>query len=136
MPKRQCTYGGCKAIVDVPVGYRDSPRCERHKRPLTHSKRVYDHHHENGKNIYKSQRWVKLRAELIRQQPTCQHCLQYGIVTPGKIVDHIIEIEDGGAVWDINNLQHLCHACHNRKTAKEALKRNRKVGEFGSLSDF
>jgi 5-methylcytosine-specific restriction protein A len=138
MPKRLCTHSGCKAIVDVPVGYRDSPRCERHRRAVTHSKRVYDHHHEDGKNIYKSQRWVRLRAELIRQQPTCQHCLQYGIVTPGKIVDHIVEIEDGGAVWDIDNLQHLCHTCHNIKTGREAVKRKKRADNegFGNLSDF
>lgn len=138
MPKRLCTYSGCKEIVDVPVGYRGSPRCERHRRPVVQSERVYDHHHIDGKNIYKSQRWVKLRAEVIRQQPLCQHCLAYNIITPGKIVDHIVEIEDGGEVWDINNLQHLCSTCHNQKTAREAVKRRKKVenGGFGSLSDF
>ncbi len=138
MSKRLCTYSGCKEIVDVPVGYRGSPRCERHRRAVTPSERVYEHHHIDGKNIYKSQRWVKLRAEVIRQQITCQHCLAYGIVTPGIIVDHIIEIEDGGPVWDINNLQYLCRTCHNQKTAREAVKRRKKAdnGGFGNISDF
>ena len=120
------------------MSYRDSPRCERHRRPLATSKRVYDHHHEDGKNIYKSTRWTKLRAALIRQQPLCQHCAVYGIVTPGKIVDHIVEIEDGGAIWDIDNLEFLCAPCHNTKTAKEAIKRKKRSENkgFGNLSDF
>ena len=138
MPKRQCTFGGCNAVVEVPHGYRDSPRCERHKRTLATPKRQYDHHYHDGKNIYKSQRWVKLRAAYIQQQPLCEHCLQYGVVTPGVIVDHIIEIEDGGPIWEITNLQHLCRACHNVKTGREAAKRRRNAnnGGFGGLSDF
>jgi 5-methylcytosine-specific restriction endonuclease McrA len=41
------------------------------------------------------------------------------------IADHIKEITDGGAKLDIANIQVLCHACHNRKTAKTKGKRAR-----------
>lgn len=138
MPKRLCTMSGCKSIVDVPVGFRGSPRCDKHSCTQATPKRVYEHHFHNGKNIYKSQQWVKLRASYVQHQPLCEHCLSYGIITPGVIVDHIKEIEDGGAIFDFSNLQHLCRACHNTKTGREASKRNRnrKNQGFGKLSDF
>lgn len=65
-------------------------------------------------------------------------CAEFNIVTPATVVDHIIEISDGGKADDINNLQSLCRACHNRKTAKEAVKRRKKRQQKGyqSMSDF
>ena len=32
-------------------------------------------------------------------------------------VDHIIEIQDGGAEFETTNLRSLCHKCHVRKTS-------------------
>jgi 5-methylcytosine-specific restriction protein A len=48
-------------------------------------------------------------------------CVRCGAAGPGVrlIADHKIEIEDGGARFDLNNGVTLCLACHNRKTAKE-----------------
>lgn len=45
------------------------------------------------------------------------------------IGDHIVEIKDGGAKLDANNVQLLCHVCHQRKTARERAKRA--VGQTG-----
>lgn len=136
--KRLCTYNGCNEIVEVTDTFRGSPRCEKHQRTPPAKKTHHQHHYINGKNLYKTQRWVNLRKQYVLLQPLCEHCLGFGITKAGKIVDHIIEIEDGGAPFDIKNLQHLCHSCHNIKTGKEARKRNRKKknGGFGSLSDF
>jgi hypothetical protein len=33
--------------------------------------------------------------------------------------DHVVPIQRGGALLDESNLQSLCRACHNRKTAME-----------------
>lgn len=53
------------------------------------------------------------------RSPLCAECLKRGVVTEGQLVDHIIPIADGGAEMDIDNLQVLCAACHNRKHAGE-----------------
>lgn len=37
--------------------------------------------------------------------------------------DHIIEVADGGDMWDENNLQTLCLRCHRKKTAASTKKR-------------
>lgn len=138
MPLRQCTFNGCNVAVEVPHNYRDSPRCELHQRTLPTPKRRYEHHYHNGKNIYKTTQWRNLRAQYVAFQPLCEHCLAFDIIKPGKIVDHIIELEDGGQPFEKSNLQHLCHSCHNTKTGREKKKRTRikQNKGFGSLSDF
>lgn len=139
MPLKLCSFNGCKTAVEVPFYDTLPPRCALH--PLNASyapKRRYEHHYHNGKQIYKSQRWVNLRNEYAARQPLCEHCLSYEIITPGFVVDHIVEILDGGDIWEWKNLQHLCNSCHNAKTAREKLKRKKKKENngFGNLSDF
>jgi 5-methylcytosine-specific restriction enzyme A len=41
-----------------------------------------------------------------------------------RVVDHVKAIKDGGARLDWSNLQSLCTACHNRKTAEDARKQS------------
>lgn len=41
-------------------------------------------------------------------------CVKCGEIA--KVVDHIIEINDGGCKLCYDNLESLCHLCHNRKT--------------------
>ena len=61
----------------------------------------------------------------------CEHCESYGIAKAVEEVDHKIEIEDGGAIWDIENLQSLCKQCHLVKTHKCKLEREIKRDEWG-----
>ena len=69
--------------------------------------------------FYRSTAWRKLRAVKLAQQPLCEECLKQGRHTPAQMVDHIRPINKGGAALDLSNLQSLCHACHNSKSARE-----------------
>ena len=69
--------------------------------------------------FYRSTAWRKLRAEQLRRQPLCECCLAQGRHTPAHIVDHIRPVNRGGAPLDLENLQSLCAACHNRKSGAE-----------------
>lgn len=69
--------------------------------------------------FYRSTAWRKLRAEQMRRQPLCERCLVQGRHTPARIVDHICPVNQGGAPLDLENLQSLCAACHNRKSGTE-----------------
>lgn len=64
--------------------------------------------------FYKTKRWRDLRLMFIRQQPLCVEC---GV--EGKVVDHIKPIRLGGAPLDWDNLQTMCHRCHNAKSGRE-----------------
>lgn len=47
-------------------------------------------------------------------------CRDCGATGPGVrlVADHVVEIEDGGAMLDPSNGMTRCLPCHNRKTAR------------------
>ena len=68
--------------------------------------------------FYKTQEWVQLVARIIRiRGRRCENpmCVREGILTR-IFADHIIEIKDGGAMLDENNIELLCGSCHMTKT--------------------
>ncbi len=79
--------------------------------------RTYDMQRPARHKIYNTTRWQKLREYKRHLTPLCEECLRQGRVTPAELVDHIVPIEEGGAVFELDNLQSLCKACHNRKHA-------------------
>ena len=70
--------------------------------------------------FYLTREWRALASAIKRQRRyTCEACGLDGRKQPWRMhADHIIEIRDGGAPMDPLNVQVLCHACHNAKTAK------------------
>ena len=58
-------------------------------------------------------KWYRLAA--LRRDG--KKCVNPGCSRPATEVDHIVEIQDGGAEFDLSNLRSLCHACHATKTA-------------------
>lgn len=124
MTKKLCTFGGCNKIVD----HNDdgtSPRCDKHKVKERNSQskqaKIISY---NADSFYNTYAWKKLRATKRKMNPLCEHCERYGVAKDAELVDHIDEIEDGGAALDINNLQSLCHQCHNIKTAEKKRERH------------
>lgn len=132
--KKICSCAGCNNSVEVGDFDRSSPRCSEHPLSYTPKKR-YEHQHINGKHIYSSYRWKQLRKSYATANPICEHCYAHGMIEPLAVVDHILELEDGGDPYDYNNLQSLCHCCHNKKTASERKRRHGK-GTHKSLNDF
>ena len=72
--------------------------------------------------LYSSRKWRKFRQSILAEQGGC--CEACGNVQPDRLlhIDHIIPIVDGGAKWDIDNLQVLCKRCHGAKTWEETIK--------------
>ena len=74
----------------------------------------------------KSAAWQRLRAQVLAEQPLCEHCYDDGKVTPATDVDHIDNNGDNNAR---DNLASLCHSCHSIKTHAEMHgRKRRKVG--------
>lgn len=61
-------------------------------------------------------------AILARAGHACQSCGRTGT---RLYADHIIELRDGGAAFDLDNGQALCGACHVSKTAQARAARQR-----------
>lgn len=101
----------------IPCHYKHKAKNPR----LSHTDPHYD---VKAQEFYQSNQWKILSKKHKQQRPLCIYCLDFGLTTPAQVSDHIIEIRDD---WDKRldpeNLQSLCHSCHNTKTAKERRKR-------------
>jgi 5-methylcytosine-specific restriction endonuclease McrA len=77
--------------------------------------------------FYTSAEWRQLVAQIIRQRGRrCEECGRTS--TPGGRVlrvfgDHLIELQDGGAPLDPNNVRLKCGSCHTKKTLAERARR-------------
>lgn len=111
MSKRICNIHG--------LWEKNSPkdRCPKCKKSST---REYDKNYRNqeASKFYHSREWKRVRGLQLKKYPLCIECNH-----PAKIVDHIIEIEDGGAKLSLYNLQSMCISCHNAKTAEQKIQR-------------
>lgn len=102
--------------VRVPIDYRnrtDSDKAYNQKRNRENKEYV---------SFYKTTAWRHTREQvLLRDYSTCVRC---GL--EGNIVDHIIPSEDD---WEdrlnVDNLETLCQRCHNLKTRREWIKKNK-----------
>jgi len=108
-----CRHPGCGAVLAKP-GYCPAHRGAVH-RDYGRARRSFD----SELGFYQSKNWREVRAVLLRDQPLCVRCEAAGRLVAAKVVDHIVPIKEGGARFDRSNLQPLCVACHNRKTARE-----------------
>jgi 5-methylcytosine-specific restriction endonuclease McrA len=64
-------------------------------------------------SFYKTARWRRLRKFQLMQHPLCQFCLQRGIVTAAKVVDHVTPHKGDWTDFVTGALQSLCEPCHN-----------------------
>ena len=119
MPKAApsaCTYPQCSNLT------YNGTRCDEHRVTRNAAKdKAYRNREENREytQFYKSAQWRKLRQWHITRNPLCVSCAAQGLTVPADVVDHIIEIRDDYSKrLDADNLQSLCHVCHNEKTAK------------------
>ena len=125
MSKPKYRYGEVRKAFNMPRRPGESFLNAKKKQ----IQKEYNQSRPFGHEFYASNEWRKLRVMYRRAHPLCEECLKQGRTTPAALVDHIVEIEDGGARLDPENLQSLCFACHNRKT--EGARRHRKGGGGG-----
>ena len=67
----------------------------------------------------------RMRAQVLREEPTCRECRKAGRVAVSVIADHIIPKAERGTD-DRDNYQGLCRACHTAKTAQESARARRR----------
>ena len=127
-PMRECNKVGCHELIPFDQSY-----CDHHldfgKRE---SNKAYDfirnRKDKQYRRIYQSSRWQHLRRQvLLRDGFLCQNCQRNGVIKTGDVVDHIVELKDDmSKAFDMDNLETLCHKCHNHKTYITKQKRGHK----------
>jgi 5-methylcytosine-specific restriction protein A len=102
-----CREPGCGVLVP-------SGTCAAHAPRARLTREVYAQAHR----WQCSTRWLRLRAEVLQDEPFCRHCRQAGRRSLTVDIDHIVK-HDGDPVrfWDRSNLQGLCKPCHTVKTS-------------------
>src|SRR5699024_11029210 len=127
-PMKQCNHPACRNLIPFDVEY-----CAQH----THMRREKHHRYDTVRNredkqyrdIYYSTKWRKLRKQIVlRDNYMCQYCLNKGLYKQADVVYHIIEVKDDiTKAYDPENMQSLCHACHNKKTIEEKRRRTERA---------
>jgi len=80
--------------------------------------------------FYSSAEWIALRDRVRREAGGRCQVAGCGRIERGMIVDHIIELKDGGAPLDRSNVWLLCASHHTAKTASERARRTARPGGF------
>ena len=106
--KKVCGWPGCPETTD-------GRYCDKHKK-LANQQYDGSGRNQQAKQFYESTAWRNLRKMKINRQPFCEECKKFNQIVRAECVDHIVEIKDGGAPLDMDNLQSLCRSCHSRKT--------------------
>ncbi|WP_447402337.1 HNH endonuclease [Lysinibacillus sp. fkY74-1] len=82
--------------------------------------KLYDRYKRDPQatSFYRSYEWQKMRDYVFKRDlGLCQPCLELGTYTTGDVVHHIVELRDGEEGWskrlDEDNLETVCHSCHN-----------------------
>ena len=77
--------------------------------------KMYNKSRPERDKLYYTKQWKKISKLYRQSHPLCEECERNGRITPADLVDHIQAVSDGGSMWDWDDLQSLCMACHNRK---------------------
>lgn len=130
---------GCKSIITEinPKTNRIFSKCEKSRKEYTKTSSArrkqnrnegMDHaRNKSGSLIYDTRAWRRLSDKKRTVNPFCERCLKEGRHVVAKIVDHKVEIKDGGKPYEWSNLESMCYQCHNTKTQDEKDKRNGKA---------
>lgn len=91
--------------------------CKTHQENVQKNAQKYDQVNRNPKTkaFYKSSYWIRLRTLAYqRDHGLCQRCLKSDVVKQADVVHHIVPIlADWSLRLSLDNLESLCHACHN-----------------------
>ena len=111
MIKRKCVYPNCNEFAVEGHTY-----CEKHLEQSHKKHEAFLNARRTNSNFYNSERWRKLRREVIRETPYCVCCGS----TSNLTVDHIVAPRGNEELfYDKTNLQVLCKDCHDLKTVQE-----------------
>lgn len=115
-PLKPCNKPGCSSLTT-------GRYCDNHKVQSTEDNRYYDKYQRDKRSnsFYHSMAWKKVRKlAILNSNGLCVRCFDNNRLVQGYIVDHIIPVkEDWSKRLELDNLQYLCLACHNKKTNED-----------------
>jgi 5-methylcytosine-specific restriction protein A len=108
-PRKYCAAFPCNQIAV------DGAYCPAHRPPAPP---------KETDPFYLSVRWRRFRGWYLKNHPLCERCEAEGRgPVPAQMVDHVLELKDGGERLSEDNAMALCWKCHGIKTAAAQNKR-------------
>ena len=86
---------------------------------------------KTANSFYSSRGWIELRDRVRREAGGRCQAPDCGRIEARMFVDHIRELQDGGAPLERSNAWLLCGSCHSHKTAAERARRVGRLEEPG-----
>ena len=102
-PKRPCSVFPCHRFVPCPVHGKPNGGWSR---PAS-----------GAASRLRGGAWMKLRAQVLAQEPTCAYCGRPG--QPDDVVDHVRGVSAGGDN-SRENLKRSCRRCNQAKQGRES----------------
>lgn len=132
----RCKHNGCIQLVTPDELFCDKHIAEREKylekrkqwgerskQRQRHYNNVlrYSSDRSERESFYHTKEWKILRKQALeRDNHQCQYCKLQAIVSPAKIVDHIVPTQfNESKMKDLSNLASTCQKCHDKKTRWE-----------------
>lgn len=104
-PLKQCANSNCNNLSDQNY-------CIEHRKEA--DSLYIQHRTASGRSVYDTQ-WKLLSKSYITLHPLCVVCGEIA-----KDVDHIIPVRIAPEkMYDVSNLQSMCHKCHSKKSKEE-----------------
>lgn len=104
-----CNASGCPETTTE--GY-----CDDHRKAATR-KRWEKAERKDGRSFREKGydgRWDRLSVSYRKRHPLCEPCKRRGETKPAALVHHIWPVEQGGPMYDEDNLEARCKPCHAR----------------------
>ena len=87
-------------------------------------------------NFYKSKVWKQVRKlKIMKERGLCERCHRQGKEVHHKIYLTNENIEDPNITIDFNNLELLCHDCHNQEHNRSGMQIRKDIS-FNSNGDM
>jgi len=97
------------------------PTLPKLKRPhWLGERKPFERYANKNTEIYNSPRWRRVSYLFKLKHPIC---CRPGCGQPTHTTNHVIPINQGGAVWDEGNWEPLCETCNARETGRMGNKR-------------
>jgi 5-methylcytosine-specific restriction enzyme A len=109
MPIRMCIEAGCPNVVKT-------GRCPEHRKQRDRERRLPGERTAYAIQTYHAKKWITTREKVLNRDPICRVCDN----ALSEQVDHIKPLSQGGARFELVNLQGICVRCHAIKSAGES----------------
>lgn len=122
MPDKPMTFCKWKGCDELASGRYCPQHTIEFSRQKSEDDKAYEQFRGSASARGYDRRWRDVRIKYLRAHPICERCRDRGRIAAAQLVHHIHPINEGGAKYDLKNMQALCNECHEAIHGKDRWK--------------